>query len=160
MSPMSASSPFIDVRLLDHPVRYDEIDPFPEAAGAECVFLGRTRVEVHPAHGRLMRLSYEAYVPMAESLLRSLANAAAARWPLSLVRLHHALGEVAPGEASVLVHVIAPHRAESFDACRFLIDELKRAAPIWKREVWEDGTSWSTGQTARAPAIVDRLETP
>jgi molybdopterin synthase catalytic subunit len=157
---MSASSPFIDVRLLDHPLCYEEIDPFPHAAGAECVFLGRTRIEIHPTHGRLVRLSYEAYRPMAESLLASLADTAAARWPLSFIRVHHALGEVAPGQASVLVHVIAPHRAESFDSCRFLIDELKRAVPIWKREVWEDGTSWSTGQTVRPLSVADPLELP
>lgn len=135
-----------DIRLLDHPVRMEAMTPFPPECGAECVFLGRTRAETHPQHGALVHLAYEAYPPMTLQVMQSLAKAAAARWPLSAVRLHHALGVVAVGEASVLVQVACGHRAAAFEACRSLIDELKAKAPIWKREVWADGTSWSPGQ--------------
>ncbi len=62
-----------------------------------------------------------------------------------LVRIHHAVGEVPVGEASVLVQVVCGHRAKAFEACRFLIDRLKATAPIWKQELWADGTSWSKG---------------
>jgi len=135
----------IDVRLLDEPVHAVPFDPFPQPAGGECVFLGRTREETHPEHGRLVRLSYEAYRPMAERVLVTLAERAAERYGCLAVRLHHALGDVPPGDASVLVQVVGGHRGESFDACRFLIDALKLEAPIWKREEWEDGATWSEG---------------
>ena len=136
----------IDVQLLDRPARYAAIEHFPDGCGGECVFLGRTRIEIHPQHGRLVRLSYEAYEPMARGVLRDLAQHAAQQFDCLAVRLHHSLGDVPPGEASVLVQVACGHRAAAFEACRHLIDRLKAEAPIWKREVWADGTTWSRGQ--------------
>jgi molybdopterin synthase catalytic subunit len=135
----------IDVQLLDRPVRYLPMEGLPWAAGGECVFLGRTRQETHRSHGRLVRLSYEAYGTMAEVVLRELAEGAIERFGCAAVRIHHAIGDVPPGEASVMVQVACGHRAEAFEACRFLIDELKARAPIWKREEWEDGATWATG---------------
>ncbi len=141
----------IDVQILDHPVGVAAVTPFPESAGAECSFLGRTRMEVHPRHGRLVRLSYEAYVPLARRTLSDLAEEAAGRFECSVVRIHHAVGEVPVGDASVLVQVVCGHRAGAFEACRFLIDRLKKTAPIWKRELWADGTSWSPGTPVSRP---------
>ena len=96
-------------------------------------------------HGLLERLSYEAYDPMELGILPEIAEQAGDRLRCTRVRIHHALGEVPPGRASVLVQVNCPHRGEAFDACRFLIDRLKAEAPIWKREVWADGTTWAPG---------------
>ncbi len=141
----------IDVRLLDHPVSPVDLAPFPEAAGAECVFLGRTRAESHAEHGPLVRLNYQVYGELARSTLLALAEQAVRRFGCLAVRLHHSVGDVAIGRASVLVQVAAPHRGKAFEACRFLIDELKATAPIWKREVWADGTTWSEGTPARPP---------
>jgi molybdopterin synthase catalytic subunit len=141
----------IDVRLLAHPVEHQPFRPFPQPAGAECVFLGRTRVERHAEHGPLRRLSYEAYEPLAERVMAELADEAVARFGCLAVRLHHAVGDVPSGEASVLVQVVCGHRDESFRACRHLIDELKRRVPIWKREVWSDGTTWAEGATVPVP---------
>ncbi len=137
--------PVIDVRICDQPVGMVEADPFPPDAGAECVFLGRTRVEIHPRHGRLTRLRYAAYRPLADRTLSDLAQDATRRFDCLFVRIHHAIGEVPVGEASVLVQVVCGHRAKAFEACRFLIDRLKATAPIWKQEFWADGTSWSQG---------------
>lgn len=142
---MSDRLPLIEVKLLDHPVDIEPIVPFPQPAGAECIFLGRTRDETHPQHGRLVRLSYEAYRPMAETVLRDLAHQAVQRFGCLAVRIHHAVGEVPLGQASVFVQVVCGHRAQAFDACRFLIDELKAAAPIWKKEQWVSGATWSAG---------------
>jgi len=142
---VSDGEAIIDVGIFDRPVAAIPFAPFPQPAGGECIFLGRTRVEKHPEHGDLKRLSYEAYRPMAEQVLRDLARSAAEEFGCLAVRVHHAVGEVAPGEASVLVQVVTGHRAAAFDACRFLIDRLKATAPIWKREVWADGTTWSRG---------------
>ena len=140
---MPAAEPFIDVRLVDHPVEMMEIAPFPSHAGGECVFLGRTRRDKHPQHGELRRLQYEAYRPMAEQVLRGLARQAVDQFGCLAVRLHHAVGEVPVGSASVLVQVVCGHRDRAFEACRFLIDRLKADAPIWKRENWERGETWS-----------------
>lgn len=138
----------IDAKIVDHPVSYIE-SPVQDGGGGECVFLGRTRREVHPEHGELLKLSYEAYLPLAERTLRDLAEMAVQRFGCLFVRIHHAIGEVPVGAASVIVQVVCGHRAEAFDACRFLIDSLKKEAPIWKREVWADGTTWARGEQVR-----------
>lgn len=142
---MSEMAPAIDVRIVDGPVRQAGLDRLPATAGGECVFLGRTRRDVHESHGPLERLCYEAYRPLAERTLRELAAEAQQRFGCLSVRLHHAVGEVPVGEASVLVQVLCPHRDEAFKACRFLIDRLKATAPIWKREQWSDGATWARG---------------
>jgi molybdopterin synthase catalytic subunit len=142
---MSAADPVIDVQILDRPVQVVAVEPFPATAGAECVFVGRTRHETHPEHGALVDLGYEAYAPLARRVLADLARQAAERFGCSAVRIHHAVGTVPVGAASVLVQVAGGHRDEAFAACRFLIDRLKAAAPIWKRERWADGVTWSEG---------------
>ncbi len=144
---MPSEPPLIDVQIVDHPVSYQSFDGLGMEAGGECAFLGRTRRDVHPRHGPLSVLSYDAYRPLACSTLGELAAEACKRFGCRAVRIHHALGAVAPGEASVLVQVICAHRGEAFEACRFLIDRLKEKAPIWKRETWADGASWADGTT-------------
>ena len=123
--------------------------PAMETAGGECVFIGRTRLEMHPIHGALTALDYEAYRPMADRLLEELAQSAGTRWPCLSILVHHAIGRVAVGEISVVVRVVCEHRNEAFEACRWLIDELKLQAPIWKRECWNDGATWATGTAVK-----------
>lgn len=141
--------PVLDVQILDRPVEARAVEPFPAGAGAECAFLGRTRAEVHPRHGRLVKLVYSAFEPLATATLRALAEEAARRFACDLVRVHHALGEVPVGQASVLVQVTSAHRDRAFEACRFVIDRLKETAPIWKREEWAAGATWSPGRPVR-----------
>ncbi len=143
---MSSTESLIDVQLVRHPVGAVPFEPFPQPAGAEVVFFGRTRSEHHPEHQALAHLEYHAYEPLALSVLESLAAEAARRFGCLAVRVHHAIGPVAPGAASVVIQTVCGHRDEAFSAGRFLIDELKRSAPIWKREVWADGTTWADGQ--------------
>lgn len=149
--------PWFDLRLVHGPVdvpdnpqvvapaAWTALTPFPTDCGAECVFIGRTRLERSAAHGLLLRLEYEAYSGMAVAHFGTLATDAVERFDCRAVRLLHAVGAVAVGEASVLVQVAAAHRDASFLACRMLIDRLKAEAPIWKREVWADGATWSSG---------------
>lgn len=80
----------------------------------------------------ISHLGYEHYAGMAESQMRQLGEDASARWPIRALALVHRIGEVPAGEPSVIVAVAAGHRAESFEAARFLIDELKARVPIWK----------------------------
>ena len=148
---MPADAPTLDVKLQPGPVTYAPWDPFPSDAGAECVFLGRTRADAHPDHGPLRELSYDAYADMAERVMRELAHQAADEHGCLAVRLHHAIGTVPAGAASVLVQTVAGHRAEAFAACRFLIDTLKVRVPVWKRERWSDGETWAPG----APVITE-----
>ncbi len=143
MEPRLALEP--EVHFVHGPVAFSPIAPFPPGAGGECIFVGRTRDETHPRHGRLVRLEYEAFEPMARSILAGIAEEAAARFGCRAIRVHHALGCVPTGEASVVVQVACGHRAEAFDACRFIIDGLKKEAPIWKKEIFADGSSWSSG---------------
>lgn len=120
----------------------------PEAGGL-ALFVGTTRrwtEEEGETRGpdrlprETERLRYEAYEPMALAELVRLADEAAARWPVAKCCLWHRLGEVPLAEASVVVGVATPHRAEAFAACRWLIDTLKARVPVWKREVFADGT--------------------
>jgi len=95
------------------------------------------------------RLEYDAYEEMAERVLGELAEQAVGRWDLLKAGILHRIGHVPLGEASVLVGAAARHRAEAFEACRWMIDTLKAEAPIWKREVYADGGSeWVGGAGA------------
>ena len=112
----------------------------PEAGGV-AIFLGTTRAEMGDS-GNLVALDYHAYDEMALRELEKLAVAVAARWPVSRAVIWHRLGQVRVGEASVLVAVSCPHRDAAFAACAWLMDELKKTVPIWKREIFQDRTRW------------------
>ncbi len=138
-------SPHIETFLCQEPVSARGLDTH-GTSGAEVVFIGRTRGERHPDHGALRHLTYECHEPMAVTILQELAEEASTTWHLERVRVQHAVGVVPPGAASVAIEVLAGHRGEGFEACRWLIDTLKQRLPIWKQEVWEDGTTWVEGQ--------------
>jgi molybdopterin synthase catalytic subunit len=122
------------------------------AAGGIAVFLGTTRAETAPDGRALLALDYDAYAEMAVEHLQRLVATARQQWPVTKVAVLHRLGRVAVGEPSVVIAVSTPHRADAFDACRFLIDELKRDVPIWKREAWDDGSaSWVHPDAAAPP---------
>ncbi|MEX2214264.1 MAG: molybdenum cofactor biosynthesis protein MoaE [Phycisphaeraceae bacterium] len=148
----TSSLPHIIAGVQVGPVSAQPLD-WPADCGGECVFLGRTRGERHAEFGALQRLEYEMYEPMAVKLLEAMARDAAARWDCKVIRLMHSRGPVALGEASVVIQVATPHRGESFEACRYLIDRLKRELPVWKHEIWERGRTFVEGssvQTAQA----------
>jgi|HigsolmetaAR202D_1030399.scaffolds.fasta_scaffold00005_20 molybdopterin converting factor subunit 1 len=86
------------------------------------------------------RLSYEAYVPLAERALEQIANEARERWEIGKVAIHHRIGTIEIGETAVLVVVAAPHRQAAFAAAEYIMDRIKEIVPIWKREHWADGS--------------------
>jgi len=90
---------------------------------------------------RVLRLEYEAYAPMAEQKLAEIGEAAGREFG-ALLAIAHRVGTLEPGEAAVIIAAAAPHRQPAFRACEAAIDRLKRDAPIWKREVFEDGSEW------------------
>lgn len=109
-------------------------------AGAVNVFIGTVR---NTAQGKNVRwLEYEAYEAMAVAEIRKIIDTAAAKFGLLGWAVSHRIGTLKPGEVAVVVAVSAPHRKESFEACEFVIDELKAKAPIWKKEVFENGEEW------------------
>jgi MoaE-MoaD fusion protein len=92
-------------------------------------------------------LVYEAYEPMAVKEMEKLVRAAREKFEIAHVGLVHRLGKLEIGETSVVIAVAAPHRRAAFEACEWLIKELKRAVPIWKKEVYADGEVWVEGES-------------
>ena len=119
-------------------------------AGAVATFEGVVRA--HHQGKAVSFLEYEAYVPMTEVMLRDIAERACRRWKIEAVAVHHRVGRLEIGEVSVAIAVSAAHRAEAFEASRYVIDTLKEEAPIWKRETGADGAFWVEGpDLVRAP---------
>ncbi len=115
-----------------------------EATGGLAAFVGTVRRSAED--GDVVGIEYSAYEPMAEAELARILADAAERWPMARVAVRHRLGYVAAGEASVAIAAAAPHRAEAFAACRFVIDETKRRVPIWKKERLASGEArWAGG---------------
>jgi molybdopterin synthase catalytic subunit len=112
--------------------------------GATVVFEGIVRNNTRGR--RTLYLDYEAYESMALNEMRKLAEAALERFAVRDVRLVHRLGRLEIGETSVLIVVAAAHRGAAFEACRWLIDSLKKTVPIWKKEHFEDGAVWADGE--------------
>lgn len=93
-------------------------------------------------------LVYEAYRPMALSEMKKLIEKAREKFEIAVVGIVHRLGKLEIGETSVVISVGAPHRRAAFEACEWLIWELKRTVPIWKKEVFADGEVWIEGDSA------------
>jgi MoaE-MoaD fusion protein len=112
--------------------------------GAAVVFEGVVRDQTRGR--KTLYLDYEAYEEMALRQMEGLAEQAGKQFPIREVALVHRLGRLEIGETSVLIVVASAHRAAAFDACRWLIDTLKRTVPIWKKEYFEDGAVWADGE--------------
>jgi MoaE-MoaD fusion protein len=111
--------------------------------GAAVVFEGVVRN--HTLGRRTLYLDYEAYPGMALKQMELLAQQALTKFPIRDVALVHRLGRLQIGETSVAIVVASAHRTAAFEACRWLIDTLKRTVPIWKKEYFEDGAVWADG---------------
>lgn len=112
--------------------------------GAVCVFDGIVRDNTRGR--KTLFLDYEAYEEMALAQMRKLAAEATAKFGVRDVALLHRLGRLEVGETSVLIVVASAHRGAAFDACRWLIDTLKKTVPIWKKEHFADGAVWAAGE--------------
>jgi molybdopterin converting factor subunit 1 len=112
--------------------------------GAAVVFEGVVRNETRGR--RTLYLDYEAYEEMALRQMEGLAEQALKQFQVRDIAVVHRLGRLEIGEASVLIVVASAHRAAAFEACRWLIDTLKRTVPIWKKEYFEDGAVWADGE--------------
>ncbi len=126
--------------------------------GAVVVFDGIVRN--HTRNRQTLYLDYEAYEEMALKQMDSLSRDAIARFNVRHVTLVHRLGRLHVGETSVLIIVASAHRPHAFDACRWLIDTLKKTVPVWKKETFVDGAVWAAGEPFPEGIAVNHTETP
>jgi molybdopterin synthase catalytic subunit len=113
-------------------------------AGGTCVFVGTVRD--HSAAGDVTGLSYEAWDELARRRLEEIAEEMFEKWPVRKVAIAHRTGDLAVGDASVVVACSAPHRGDAFEACRHGIERLKHDVPIWKKESLVSGEAhWVMG---------------
>ncbi|WP_339204081.1 molybdenum cofactor biosynthesis protein MoaE [Paenibacillus sp. FSL K6-3182] len=112
--------------------------------GASIAFVGTTREWTHGQ--RTVRLEYEAYAPMAVATMQQIGNEIAERWHGALCAISHRIGVVGLAETSVVIAVSSPHRDSCYEASRYAIERLKQIVPIWKKEIWEDGSEWKGHQ--------------
>lgn len=131
------------MHLTEEPILIDQfvssaIDP---ACGASAFFAGHVRN--HHEGRPVLSMEYEAYRPMAEKEIALIVEESKKKFGVTKVRVLHRIGALTVGDVAVAIEVWAPHRAEAFDACRYVIDTIKVRVPIWKREFYADGTtSW------------------
>jgi molybdopterin synthase catalytic subunit len=128
--------------------------------GAVATFLGVVRN--HNAGRRVQYLEYEAFEPLALRAFELISEEVTRHWPGVRLALHHRIGRIEIGDASVAIAAASPHRADAFSACRYAIERVKQIAPIWKREFFEGGDVWIEGATAdpddaRARAEAERV---
>ena len=123
--------------------------------GAVNAFLGVVRAE--NMGRRVLRLEYEAYEPLALRSFHDVAQEVSEQWPSAHLAVHHRLGRLKIGEASIAIGAASPHRAEAFAACRYAIERVKQIAPIWKHEFFDGGDVWIEGATADPDDEVARL---
>lgn len=114
------------------------------ADGAVCAFDGIVRDNTRGR--RTLHLDYEAYEEMALEQMRRLAEEAISRFGVRDIAVVHRLGRLFVGETSIFIVVASAHRGAAFEACRWLIDTLKKTVPIWKKEQFEDGAVWADGE--------------
>jgi len=124
--------------------------------GAVVVFDGIVRD--HSRGRRTLHLDYEAYEEMALKQMKELAVEARSKFGVRHATIVHRLGRLQIGETSVLIVVASAHRAQAFDACRWIIDTLKKTVPIWKKETFADGAVWAPGEPFPAEIAVDPAE--
>jgi len=129
-------------RVTDQPLSLDTAvaEVADQRAGAIATFTGTVRRQ---SRGReVTQLEYEAYAEMAEDVMAQLAHDLQERYELCAVAIHHRVGTLGIGEASVVIAVSAPHRQDALAACKDAIDTLKQTVPLWKKEVYEGGEEW------------------
>jgi molybdopterin synthase catalytic subunit len=113
--------------------------------GAVTTFIGLVRD--YNAGRRVEWLDYEAYPALAVKTFERIGSEASTRWPAVALAIHHRVGRIAIGEASVVIAAASAHRADAFAACRYAIERVKQIAPVWKHEHFEGGDVWIEGAT-------------
>jgi len=134
------------IQLQEEPIDIAKVEQSVQAphCGAVLVFVGRTRD--HFEGKKVIELRYEAYAPMAIKELEKIQRYIQEEWSQAKVAMVHRLGVVGINEASVVIAVSTPHRDACYEASRYAIEQLKKTVPIWKQEIYEDGSQWKANQ--------------
>lgn len=132
--------------ISETPIRLDDVyqKVIRPEAGAVGSFIGIAREFTN--NQRTLFLKYEAYVPMAEKKLEEIGTEITEKWPKAVVAIAHRIGTLEISDIAVAIAVSTPHRDEAFKASRYAIERIKEIVPIWKKEHWEDGSSWLGNQ--------------
>ncbi|NXL66374.1 MOC2B synthase, partial [Chordeiles acutipennis] len=131
------------IKLKSEKLSVDEVSELviSPCCGAVSLFIGTTRNNFEGK--KVIHLEYEAYISMAETEIKKICRDIRQKWPsVKHIAVHHRLGVVPITEASVIIAVSSPHRAESLEAVMYCINTLKASVPIWKKEIYEDEYSW------------------
>lgn len=138
--PVSGGSPMVE--LTDRPLDPEAITARvrKDIYGGVVTFLGTTRL--YTEGKQVLYLEYEAYPDMARKEMEKICRELVERWGPLDVAIAHRVGRLEIGEISLVVAVAAPHRKEAFQACQYVVDRIKQKVPIWKREVFQDGSVW------------------
>ncbi|WP_265768034.1 molybdenum cofactor biosynthesis protein MoaE [Fodinibius salsisoli] len=130
------------IKLTDQPIEVQEAinQASSDSAGAIATFIGTVRNLTDGK--RVEKLDFESYEKMALTELQNILDQAKEQWPIQKAAVVHRTGELAISDIAVCIAVSSPHRAEAFEACRFIIDTLKKTVPIWKKEFFEDDEVW------------------
>jgi molybdopterin synthase catalytic subunit len=142
-----------------HPLQLDHLVRLVSTSGgvgAVATFIGIVRD--HNQDRRVTRLEYDAYEPLAVKALEQICQEACVEWPDVKLGVHHRIGPLSIGEASIIIAAASAHRADAFSACRYVIERVKQIVPIWKHEFFEGGEVWIEGATANPQDEAARLE--
>ena len=132
------------VQITDRPISADPLIAAVrrDGHGAVVTFVGTVR---SPSRAKdVLYIEYEAFTEMALKRLEAIRSEVEERWQIEDVAVWHRVGKVMTGEAAVVIVVASPHRKEAFAACQYVIDRIKQTVPIWKKEVYSDGSAWVT----------------
>ena len=113
------------------------------SAGALSIFIGNVRNRGRS--GNVSEIYYESYSKMAEQKMREIENEAQTKWEIKKLLAFHRIGNIKVGETSIIIGVSSEHRQEAFEACKYVIDNVKTRVPIWKKEISEEGQKWVEG---------------
>jgi molybdopterin synthase catalytic subunit len=143
---MSVPLVTITAERLDLEALINAVEAGDTGHGAVTSFAGLVRN--HNQGRQVSFLEYEAYEPLAVRALNRIVDEAHAAWPDARLAVHHRIGRLELGEASIIIVAASPHRADAFAACRYTIERVKQIVPIWKHEHFEGGDVWLEGATA------------
>jgi molybdopterin synthase catalytic subunit len=153
MAQVAVTSAPLDLLALNRELLGPETSTMQDAPGAAgagrgaiATFTGLVRD--HNQGRRVRFLEYEAYEPLAVRALGQIVEEARGQWPSVRLAIHHRIGRLEIGEASVIIAAMSPHRADAFAVCRYAIERVKQIVPIWKHEHFEGGDVWLEGATA------------
>lgn len=132
-----------DIQILDDELLVENCINFvqDDTSGGHVVFIGTVRN--HTGGKEVIKLDFEAYIPMALKEMKKICDQINTKWPeIKKISMHHRVGSLSIGEIPVVIAVSAAHRIKAFEACQYAIDTLKETVPIWKKEFFHDGVVW------------------